>query len=66
MELRQFTAFVAIAETLHFGRAADNVGLSAPALSRQIKPPEQQLGVVLLTRTTRQVALTRVGFALLA
>jgi DNA-binding transcriptional LysR family regulator len=65
MELRQLVAFVAAAETLHFGRAADRVGLAAPALSRQIKTLEQELGVALLTRTTRQVALTRAGFALL-
>jgi DNA-binding transcriptional LysR family regulator len=65
MELRQLVAFVAVAETLHFGRAADSVGLAAPALSRQIKTLEQELGVALLTRTTRQVALTRAGFALL-
>jgi DNA-binding transcriptional LysR family regulator len=65
MELRQLLAFVAAAETLHFGRAADSVGLAAPALSRQIKTLEQELGVALLTRTTRQVALTRAGFVLL-
>jgi DNA-binding transcriptional LysR family regulator len=65
MELRQLLAFVAAAETLHFGRAADRVGLAAPALSRQIKTLEQELGVTLLTRTTRQVALTRAGFVLL-
>jgi DNA-binding transcriptional LysR family regulator len=65
MELRQLVAFVAAAETLHFGRAADSVGLAAPALSRQIRTLEQELGVTLLTRTTRQVALTRAGFVLL-
>ncbi len=65
MELRQLSAFVAVAEELHFGRAAEKCGLAPPALSRQITALEHELGAALLTRTTRQVALTRAGFVML-
>jgi DNA-binding transcriptional LysR family regulator len=65
MELRQLSAFVAVAEELHFGRAAEKCGVAAPALSRMINTLEQEIGAVLLTRTTRQVALTRAGLVLL-
>jgi DNA-binding transcriptional LysR family regulator len=65
MELRQLTAFIAVAEDLHFGRAAEKCGLAAPALSRLITALEQELGVSLLTRTTRQVVLTRAGLVML-
>jgi DNA-binding transcriptional LysR family regulator len=61
IDIRQMRYFVVLAETLHFGRAAERLHLSQPPLSRQIAGLEKQLGVRLLERHSRQAALTRAG-----
>jgi monoterpene epsilon-lactone hydrolase len=65
IELRHLRAFVAVAEELNFGRAADRLHLSQSALSRQVSGLEQLLGCDLLTRSSHRVELTIAGEALL-
>src|ERR1700730_10755984 len=61
IDIRQMRYFVVLAETLHFGHAAERLHLSQPPLSRQIAALEKELGVRLLERHSRRATLTPAG-----
>jgi DNA-binding transcriptional LysR family regulator len=65
MDLKQIRGFIAVAEAMHFGRAAENLHMAPTALSRLVKTLEDEIGVRLLNRTTRAVTLTRAGLGFL-
>src|SRR4030095_5961857 len=66
LEISQLRCFVAVAEELHFGRAAERLNMTQPPLSRQIRLLEHQVGTPLFERTNRVVRFTAAGRTLFA
>src|SRR5690349_22477001 len=64
IELRVWRQFLVLAETLHFGRAAERLHMTQPPLTQSIQQLEMRLGVPLFDRTHRRVGLTAAGLAL--
>ncbi|MEU7856299.1 LysR family transcriptional regulator [Nonomuraea sp. NPDC049141] len=65
LEVRELLYFIALAEKMHFSRAAEQLGIAQPALSRAISRLERRMGVQLFERTSRRVSLTEAGEVLL-